>query len=154
MSAQGKTTVSSYLGSHHAIPIIDADLLAREVIDPGTAGYKAVVAHFGKSVLQSDGINLDRSAISNIVFANEKERRALNAIVHPAVRKAMAWRVLRLWLEGHWACILDVPLLIEAGLDKWVGEVVVVYVCVCPPMLVWCLSFRLILSPSGTNHCR
>jgi dephospho-CoA kinase len=102
--------------------------LARAVIEPGTAGYNAIVNHFGKRVLQDDGIQLDRKAISDIVFNDEKERKVLNGITHPAVRKAMAWEVIRYWMKGHWACILDVPLLVEAGLYKWVGEVIVVYV--------------------------
>jgi dephospho-CoA kinase len=98
------------------------------VIEPGTAGYEAIVKHFGKRVLLDDGVQLDRKAISDIVFNDEKERKVLNGIVHPAVRKAMAWEVTRCWMQGHWACILDVPLLIEAGLYKWVGEIIVVYV--------------------------
>ena len=124
----GKSTVSSYLHKQHGLPIIDADHLARAVIEPGTAGYNAIVNHFGKRVLQDDGVQLDRKAISDIVFNDEKERKVLNGITHPAVRKAMAWEVIRYWMKGHWACILDVPLLVEAALYKWVGEVIVVYV--------------------------
>ena len=121
--------MSSLLSSRHNIPIIDADYLARAVILPGTRGYKAIVSHFGADkVLKPDGITLDRQAISEIVFNNERERKVLNGIVHPAVRRAMVWAVIKCWLTGQWACILDVPLLIEAGLWKWVGEVVVVYV--------------------------
>ncbi|GHJ85565.1 hypothetical protein NliqN6_1967 [Naganishia liquefaciens] len=127
--ASGKSTVSSLLSSRHDIPIIDADYLARAVILPGTRGYKAILSHFGADkVLKPDGITLDRQAISEIVFNNEHERKVLNGIVHPAVRRAMVWEVVKCWLGGHWACVLDVPLLIEAGLWKWVGEVVVVYV--------------------------
>ncbi|KAJ9128016.1 hypothetical protein QFC24_000303 [Naganishia onofrii] len=124
----GKSTVSGLLSSKHNIPIIDADYLARAVILPGTRGYKAILSHFGNQVLKPDGVTLDRQAISDIVFNDERERKALNDIVHPAVRRAMIWEVVKCWLSGQWACILDVPLLIEAGLWRWVGEVVVVYV--------------------------
>jgi dephospho-CoA kinase len=62
------------------------------------------------------------------VFNSEVDRKVLNGIVHPAVRKEMAWQVLKCWLRGEWIVILDVPLLVEAGLWKWVGRTVVVYV--------------------------
>ncbi|WVR05741.1 dephospho-CoA kinase [Kwoniella sp. DSM 27419] len=127
--ASGKSTVSSLLSTRHHIPIIDADLLAREVIEPGTSGYHLVVAHFGADrVVQSDGVSLDRSAIGDIIFHDPEQRKWLNGVVHPRVRKEMVKRVIRHWLTGQWCVIVDVPLLIEAGLWKWVGDVVVVYV--------------------------
>lgn len=128
--ASGKSTVSSLLASPpHSIPIVDADLLARQVIEPGTSGYRLVVDHFGPDrVLQADGVSLDRAAIGEIVFNDADERRWLNGVVHPRVRRAIVWAVVRAWIRGEWAVVLDVPLLIEAGLWKWVGEVLVVYV--------------------------
>ena len=79
--------------------------------------------------LLPDG-TLDRPKLGRVVFADEGRRRALNAIVHPAVRREMFWSVLRHWWRGERVCVLDVPLLIEGGLWKWVGKVVVVYWCV------------------------
>lgn len=111
--------------------MIDADQIARAVVEPGTRGYKAIVSHFGPSVVQTsqDGSeSLDRAALSDIVFNDEKQRKALNGIVHPAVRRAMIWEVVKCWITGEWACVLDVPLLIEAGLYQYVGHVAVVYV--------------------------
>ena len=66
------------------------------------------------------------------MFADEARRRTLNAIVHPAVRRAMAWQVAKCWLRGERVCVLDVPLLIESGIWLWVGKVVVVYWCASP----------------------
>jgi dephospho-CoA kinase len=62
------------------------------------------------------------------VFHDADERRWLNGVVHPRVRKAMVREVVKAWLRGEWCVVLDVPLLIEAGIWKWVGEVVVVFV--------------------------
>jgi dephospho-CoA kinase len=126
--ASGKSTVSSLLSTTHRLPIIDADVIARDVLAPGTSGFRLVVAHFGPDrVLRPDG-TLDRAAIGDIVFQDKDERQWLNGVVHPRVRRAMAWAVLGCWWRGEWAVVLDVPLLIEAGLYRWVGETVVVYV--------------------------
>lgn len=126
--ATGKSTVSTLFRAH-GVPIIDADVLARAVVEPGTPALAAIVRAFGAGVLTPDGA-LDRPALGRIVFADEAKRKTLNAIVHPAVRRAMFWAVLRHWWRGERVCVLDVPLLIEGGLWKWVGRVVVVYWCV------------------------
>jgi len=65
--------------------------------------------------------------LGSVIFNDEGKRAQLNGIVHPAVRKAMVRGVVRAWIRGEKVCILDVPLLIEAGIWKWVGKVVVVY---------------------------
>ncbi|KAH9945779.1 CoaE-domain-containing protein [Epithele typhae] len=126
--ATGKSTVSALLHAH-GIPIVDADVLARRVVAPGTPALAAIAAHFGRGVLQPDGA-LDRAALGRVVFADEAKRRVLNRITHPAVRRAMVWEVLRCWVRGERVCVLDVPLLVEGGLWKWVAKVVVVY---CSP---------------------
>lgn len=89
----------------------------------------------GSRLLRPDGITLDRAYIASLVFVKDgsdpaaKQRlRTLNGIVHPRVRRALLWGVIRSWWKGQAACVLDVPLLIEAGLDRFCGEVVVVYV--------------------------
>lgn len=116
----------SRLLKSHNISVIDADVLAREVVQPGTRGLRKIVAEFGPDILNSDG-TLNRAKLGDIIFNNEVQRKKLNSIVHPAVRRAMLWGVLRSWFRGHKFCILDVPLLIEVGLWKWMGWVVVVY---------------------------
>ena len=109
--ASGKTTVSNELLRRGAV-IIDADVLAREVVAPGTVGLVRIVEHFGSKVLTADG-SLDRSALASIVFADEKARAALNAIVHPLVRK----RAKELESLAHSDAIVVhvIPLLVETG---------------------------------------
>lgn len=128
--ATGKSTVSSVLKSHN-IPIIDADVIARQVVLPGTRSLRKIVRAFGPEVLLSDG-SLDRKKLGSIIFADEHKRKQLNSIVHPAVRRAMLWEVVKCWVRGEKWCILDVPLLIEGPLWRFVGLVVVVYWCVPP----------------------
>ncbi|KAF8699256.1 CoaE protein, partial [Rhizoctonia solani] len=125
--ASGKSTISSLLTSH-GIPVIDADLLARQVVEPGTPGHAAIISTFGTEVLKEGTHDIDRKKLGEIIFNDEYKRKQLNAIVHPAVRKAMFWSVVRCWLRGERVCVLDVPLLIETGMWKQVGKVVVVYV--------------------------
>lgn len=110
----------------HGIAVIDADVLARKVVEPGTRGLRRIVAEFGQDVLNPDG-TLNRAKLGDIIFNNEAQRRRLNSIVHPAVQRAMFWGVLRSWFRGDRMCVLDVPLLIEVGLWKWMGWVIVVY---------------------------
>lgn len=123
--ATGKSTVSSLLKSRQ-IPVIDADVLAREAVQPGTKGLTQIVAHFGSEVLLPDG-TLDRRKLGAIVFNSEVKRKKLNSIIHPAVSRAILWNVFWCWLRGEKLCVVDVPLLIEGGLWKWMGKVVVVY---------------------------
>src|SRR5689334_25405807 len=84
----GKSTVSAALAGHGAV-VIDADRIAREVVEPGTPGLAAVVAEFGEEVLTADG-SLDRPRLGGIVFSDPERLRALNAIVHPLVRERAA----------------------------------------------------------------
>lgn len=136
--ATGKSTVSSLLSSPpYSLPIIDADTLARRVVEPGTAGYKAIVDYFGPStpdlLLPGDNGNggaLNRPALGRRVFGDSAERKrdrgVLNGIVHPAVRWEIYKALLTNYLSGRWAVVLDVPLLFESGLDLLCGTVVVV----------------------------
>lgn len=106
--------------------IVDADLVAREVVEPGGAAYDAVVERFGPGVLRPDA-TLDRDALAAIVFNDDEARRDLNAITHPAVGAVMLERV-----AAHAECdhvvVLDIPLLAEGGgKGKWpVAGIVVV----------------------------
>ncbi|KEP46762.1 dephospho-CoA kinase [Rhizoctonia solani 123E] len=125
--ASGKSTVSSLLTAH-GIPVIDADILARQVVEPGTPGHAAICTTFGAGILKAGSQDIDRKKLGEVVFNDEYKRKQLNAIVHPAVRKAMFWSVIRCWLRGERVCVLDIPLLIETGMWKQVGKVIVVYV--------------------------
>jgi len=123
--ATGKSTVSKLLKAKD-IPVVDADVLARQVVQPGTPGLAKIVGEFGPEILLPDG-TLDRKKLGTVVFNDEEKRKKLNAIVHPAVRRAMFTKVIGHWFNSEKYCILDVPLLIEGGLWQWVGKVVVVY---------------------------
>lgn len=144
--ATGKTTVSSILSSSpHNLPVIDADIFARRVVEPGQPAYRAIVSHFAPSTpdlliapghdmpeLGPDGKGrpLNRPALGRRVFGDDPAVRAdrarLNSIVHPAVRraafKALAWA----YVAGHWAVVWDVPLLFEVGTDRLCGVVFLV----------------------------
>jgi len=136
--------VSNLLKSQQ-IPVIDADVLAREVVQPGTKGLAQIVAYFGSEVLLLDG-TLDRKKLGAIIFNDEAKRKKLNSIIHPAVSRAICWNVICCWLRAEKLCVVDVPLLIEGGLWKWMGKVVVVYWYVLPdifgsyPQLTHCSS--------------
>ncbi|KAK5103425.1 Dephospho-CoA kinase cab5 [Lithohypha guttulata] len=149
--ATGKSTCSSLLSSPpHNLPIIDADLLARKAVEPGTWAYSRIVSTFGPTTPDlllppsdpaceglSDGPTgrgrpLNRPALGRRVFGTSEEkavdRKKLNSIVHPAVRFYMLREILWYYVMGHWAVVLDVPLLFESGLDMFVSTVVVVAV--------------------------
>ncbi|WP_101257721.1 dephospho-CoA kinase [Streptomyces barkulensis] len=118
----GKSEVSRLLGAYGAV-IVDADKIAREVVEPGTEGLAAVVAEFGEEVLAPDG-TLDRPGLGSIVFGDPGKLKALNAIVHPLVgaRSAELQRT-----AGEDAVVVhDVPLLTENGLAPLYDLVVVV----------------------------
>ncbi|KII88266.1 hypothetical protein PLICRDRAFT_41427 [Plicaturopsis crispa FD-325 SS-3] len=123
--ATGKSSVSSLLKARQ-LPVVDADVIAREVVAPGTPALARIAKHFGPAVLLPDG-SLDRKKLGSIIFNDDAQRKKLNSIVHPAVRRAMFTAVLRNWIKGEKICIMDVPLLIEGPLWKMVGKVVVVY---------------------------
>ncbi|MDH6538882.1 dephospho-CoA kinase [Streptomyces lavendulae] len=118
----GKSEVSRLLAGYGAV-VVDADRIAREVVEPGTPGLAAVVRAFGDSVLTADG-SLDRPALGAVVFADQERLRTLNAIVHPLVgaRSAELERA-----AGPDAIVVhDVPLLAENGLAPLYDLVVVV----------------------------
>lgn len=108
----GKSAVAQGLVARGAV-LVDADAIAREVVAPGTAGLAAIVERFGPGVVQSDG-SLDRPALAAIVFADVEERKALEAITHPAIGAEIARRMGEL-AETDATVILDVPLMVESG---------------------------------------
>ena len=120
--ASGKSTVSAMLAELGAV-VIDADLLAREVVAPGTDGLAAVVEEFGPEVLGPDGA-LDRPRLGALVFADPERRRALEAIIHPRVR-ARAAEIEAAAPEGS-VVVHDIPLLTETGQAASFDAVVVV----------------------------
>lgn len=120
----GKSAVSRLLAARGAV-VVDADLLAREVVEPGSTGLARVVAEFGERVRRPDG-TLDREALGRTVFGDAQARRRLNAIVHPLIAERTAERVARAEREGVPVLVHDVPLLVENGMAALYDEVVVV----------------------------
>jgi dephospho-CoA kinase len=109
--ASGKSTVAAILTSLGAV-VVDADLLAREVVEPGTPGLDAVVAEFGPQVLAADG-RLDRPALGAVVFADASARRRLEALLHPLIRSRAA--EIEASAPAGALVVHDIPLLAETG---------------------------------------
>jgi dephospho-CoA kinase len=120
--ASGKTTVAGML-TELGVVVIDSDLLAREVVEPGTPGLSAVAEEFGSQVLDADG-RLDRTALGAVVFADGAARRRLEAILHPLIR-ARAAEIETASPPGV-LVVHDIPLLVESGQAELFDAVLVV----------------------------
>ncbi len=135
----GKSTVSDIFQSL-GVPVIDSDLIAREVVQPGEPGLEGIIQHFGKEILQSDG-SLDRQRLRNLVFDDETARKHLEQILHPLIRQRSQQRLAT--LNTPYA-ILAIPLLVETGLSDSVDRVLVVD---CPELV----QIERICSRDGIN---
>ena len=124
--ASGKSTVLTYF-KDKGIPYIDADIVAREVVEPGTEGLQAIVETFGSNVLHADG-TLNREALGAIVFHNEEKRQLLNSCLKTHIRN----RIMELtsqYEQGNTPILIyDIPLLIEGEWYTMMDEVWLVYV--------------------------
>ncbi len=118
----GKSEVSRLLAEHGAV-VIDADVLAREVVEPGTPGLAEVVEAFGAGVLADDG-SLDRAALGARVFGDDAARRRLEAIIHPRVRARAA--EIEAAADPDAIVVHDIPLLVETGQGEAFDGVIVV----------------------------
>ncbi len=123
--ASGKSTVSAMFQQLGA-PLLDADLIAREVVEPGTPALSEIAQRFPFAI--DSGGRLDRKALGEEVFSRPEERAALNAIIHPRIRDAFAEKTRALAEGGAPLVIYDAALLFENGLDRTMDEVIVVYV--------------------------
>ena len=117
----GKSAVTDHLETL-GITVVDADKVARVVVEPGTSGLAAIADHFGTDILLSDG-RLDRAALRKIVFDNPDERRVLEGITHPRIREEIA-RQLSEATSPY--VVLSSPLLLESGQNTFADYVVVV----------------------------
>ena len=117
----GKTTVTD-LFAKYAIEVIDADVIAREVVEPETPALKAIVDKFGQSVLDELG-SLDRAKLRTLVFNDSEIKNWLNQLLHPAIRQQM---LLQTQQAKSDYCLLSVPLLVENKLYEQVDRVVIV----------------------------
>ena len=117
----GKSAVTSRL-EQHGITVVDADVVAREVVEPGSPVLAATAEHFGEHILQPNGA-LDRAALRKIVFETPAEREWLESVTHPAIREAIA---AQLTAATSPYVVLSSPLLLEAGQSAFAQHVVVV----------------------------
>jgi len=123
--ATGKSTVSAMFAALGCL-IIDADRLAREVVEPGQPAYAQIVSAFGRGVLRPDG-GIDRKALGTVVFADPAARERLESFTHPAIRDRIRARLAELGAAGfEGVVILDAPVMVESGDSRDVDRLVVV----------------------------
>ncbi|MDG4554020.1 MAG: dephospho-CoA kinase [Candidatus Competibacter sp.] len=118
----GKTAVSDRF-ARHGVPVIDTDLIARELVEPGQPALTDIVAEFGSNCLGRDG-RLHRARLRERVFADPVGRRRLEAILHPRIRAAVRERIAALTATPY--CLVVIPLLAETGMTNLVDRVLVV----------------------------
>jgi dephospho-CoA kinase len=124
--ASGKSLVAA-LFKRLGATVVDADIIAREVVEPHTAGWQKVVAKFGPTILAPDG-TIDRAKLGSIVFSDQRSRDALNAILHPYILNKIREQITEIAEKDPQAMIVvDVPLLIECGLQHEFDAVIVVW---------------------------
>lgn len=123
--ATGKSTVARLLADRGAT-VVDADDIARYVVEPGTDALAEIVSAFGESVLREDG-SLDRAALGGVVFGDAERRRVLESILHPRVRAELARRIADADARGDRLVVVDIPLLYETERESEFDGVLLVY---------------------------
>ena len=122
--ASGKTEVGRIFADLGAT-VIDADELARDAVTPGSPALDAIVSRWGKRVLKADG-SLNRAALRAIIFSSDAERQALNAIVHPEVKRLRDGLIAEARARGDAIVVSAIPLLFEVGMEKDFDRVILV----------------------------
>lgn len=124
--ASGKSTVSKML-EDLGYPIIDADLVARQVVEPGSETLTEIEALFGPEVIREDG-SMNREKVGALIFSDPVKRKQMNDIIHPAIRSEMLRQRSEFLADGHKTIVMDIPLLFESKLQHFVDKVLVVSV--------------------------
>ncbi len=124
--ASGKSTVAKML-KEYGLPIVDADVVARLVVEPGTPTLKKIAEAFGEEVLTAKG-EMDRTKVGELIFHDENKRQTLNNIIHPAIRAEMLRQKEEHLANGANTVIMDIPLLFESKLQHFVDKILVVTV--------------------------
>lgn len=124
--ASGKSTVSKML-EEKGYPIIDADRVARQVVEPGSETLKKIGDLFGDEVIKPDG-TMDREKVGALIFSDPARRKQLNDIIHPAIRGEMLRQRSDYLAQGYRTIIMDIPLLFESKLQHFVDKILVVSV--------------------------
>jgi dephospho-CoA kinase len=125
--ATGKSTIAQHLVEMYQCPVFDADVYAREAVQPGSLILDRIRQRYGETLILPDG-RLDRQSLGAIVFANPEERQWLEQQIHPEVRQRLI-EAISTQTDGKKPIILVIPLLFEAGMNDLVSEVWVVYCC-------------------------
>ncbi|HDM8162948.1 TPA: dephospho-CoA kinase [Vibrio harveyi] len=120
--ASGKTTVANLFKQQFKIDIVDADIVAREVVEPGTPGLNAIIEHFGTDIVRDDQ-TLDRAKLREKIFSNPEEKAWVNGLLHPMIREKMIEDLEQVTSDY---ALLVVPLLVENKLDSLCERVLVV----------------------------
>lgn len=120
--ASGKSTVTRVFGSY-GVPIIDADVIARDIVQPGKVAYESILETFGKDIVLSSG-GLDRGKLRDIIFSDPSAKSKLEGIVHPAINREIRDQMQTLAAENY--IVVDVPLLVEKNYQSYFDEIIVV----------------------------
>ena len=121
----GKTTITDYLATAHQIPVLDADIFAREAVEPDFPILTELVKRYGPSVLQPDR-TLDRARLAQVIFNSAAERLWVEQQIHPFVRDRLITGLATLAAQGKTIAVVAVPLLFEARMTDLVTEIWVV----------------------------
>lgn len=124
--ATGKSTIAKMFKELN-IDVIDADLIARKVVEVNKPAYLEIVEAFGEEILYENK-ELNRKALGNIIFNNEEKRKKLNSIIHPAIRKEMLAQKEAFIKLNRDVIVMDIPLIFESGLENYVEKILVAYV--------------------------
>jgi dephospho-CoA kinase len=124
--ASGKSTVAGFI-REMGIPVIDADQIAREVVQPGEPAWQDIIARFGEGILAKDQ-HIDRKLLGGIVFSDPKELQALNQITHPRITALIKHKLDEFVEAGYPLIVLEIPLLFEAHMTHMVDVIWVVTV--------------------------
>ena len=125
--ASGKSTIARMFAAL-GVQVIDTDVIARQVVVPGSPGLAKLVAEFGKNLLRDDG-SLNRQLLGELIFADQEKRQRLNELLHPLIR-TMAEEEIKKYYRQHpnGMVTVDVPLLIETNLLPWFDQIILVWV--------------------------
>lgn len=122
----GKSTMGKMF-TELGVPVIDADVMARRVVEPGRKAYQHIKEEFGELFFHPETGELDRNKLRKVIFEDEAEREKLNRITHSEIYREMCWEAMKCALAGHQYVILDLPLLFEAGvMVNYMHKIIVV----------------------------
>lgn len=126
--ATGKSTVSKVF-RENGVPVIDADAIARLVVEPGKPAWHKIKAAFGDSVFHPDSGELNRDALGKLIFDSVEKRKILNEITHPVIHKIIYKEVVKFFFLGHSFIVLDLPLLFETGVMLNIMHKIITVTC-------------------------